>query len=470
MSHKPTFDPNAPIANPGSDFLAKHTEDGVVGAGSPFEFNLTTANTGVTRVLTRVHPECGGYIGYLRVRPAGGTLSSNIAAFGAGRGVFNASIRDLVHAGENDATQAGYRRLLGTKTTVTQSATNADICVSKCATPFFEDSDHGAGFDFVFKENTYRDGFEEENPPSDADDFNEGAEWVNWDASDEIRSEMVFAAKYTNVSNWSENGVIAIRRQLYFAYQNEPKAIRQMSVPGGPVFRPGKFALNPSSRGIAVGADDWSGVNLSDGIRLFDESTAGGLKFRYRFNFDANEHLVYSELEEPVTGEPRMRHYTRILEDYAKPEIRKGRDECEDGNGLRGKTDDWEQATWDFNDNTIALQMVSTSSDINSGVAIGLFVPRNATNANPIQGYDRKSGLLKYARNRRIQSMFLVARDGQKAPYQTNLVYRSIYSALYNPTAGSGDIAEAIYCDWVMLFGTPAEILDAAQKLQGKLV
>ena len=112
--------------------------------------------------------------------------------------------------------------------------------------------------------------------------------------------------------------------------------------------------------------------------------------------------------------------------------------------------------------------LVSTEPSLDRGNAIGMLVPRSAANRESVVVFDRTTNTARMTDNRKIQSMFLVVRDGEKNALQTNLVYRHVLSGLYPPLQNGDPYTEIAYVEVVLLFGTPKEIKAAADALEGQ--
>lgn len=437
--------------NPGQGALEQKTSD-VETEGCNSNFGLSLDGTGtISNVDIRFHAKGGGYSGCVKITPAGGSQSVNIAAERFGQG-WQWSTR--ANTGKHNPTQAGSTEWLGTIVSMTQEANGVDV--AKNRVPLFQNQE----LDFVKREAWWEDDFPDDGGYQDEDGFAEGNTWgTDWTSGDEVMSEFTTASRYERVV--TVNGIPAYSHQFYMAYEYGPKSIQQFIVPdvtdndGDLVYDPDRLPRRISvTREGPPTATTYTNMVNSFGFRN-DDATG------YEYQYFTGPEMVMKTI--PVSGDVRVRTFTRILRDLdADPH--EGLFRTVSGGDLRQS-----EANWEPENTGLALMILSTHVGLNNGKAIGLYVPRTEANRRSVVGYDRNANSISYAENRRIQSMFLVVRDGKPGAMQTNLVYRHVLSGLYPRNHNGEPFTEMAYVDVVILFGTPNEIKVAAEAMEASL-
>lgn len=172
----------------------------------------------------------GGGYGNLYQHSSGG---SNWAAAGFGRG-WQSSLRDEVHGGLYNPTQAGFSDDCGKPTTLTRATSvldgvNRRIAISKFNVPLFR---AGNEFDFTENEGYCDDKYEEPAggyAPSGAQDQDGVSGEEAYGQWREVKSEFDYFGFYEDVSEIVTNGAGVMRHVFHYEYRRAPQAIEQFS-------------------------------------------------------------------------------------------------------------------------------------------------------------------------------------------------------------------------------------------------
>ncbi len=430
----------------------------------------------------------GGYIGYVNVVKRGSSPSGNIVAYRFGRG-WQSSIRDMLHGGYHNPTQAGFNDVAGADaklSTVTNSLGKVTaVNIRKFTLPLFSNAE----FDFTEMEDLAPDDRSDsiDQRASDEDGFNEQKVWASGfkGQDSEVRSEFNFEGSYENISELitAENRIPALRHKFIYEFEGKPKSIQQFSVPGGttntgdPIFSENWFMksitnspfLTSNGGAPALTASDYSGAILSYGIRVFNSNAS--YKYKYALYYDTTA-KAWVNLNLLVSGD---RNSLKVQAKHL-PDL----DASSSMNISVGGSKLSSMAKNSISTAPMDSQglMVMSTNDVtrpNSGTAIGLYIPKSKANTVPVAGY-AANGTRLYVENRRVASAWVPSYNPAqgKIPDQINIVYRSFLSGLYNSdtltNTKTGVVAEVTTADVVILFGTPNEILKAAKELETKLV
>lgn len=162
----------------------------------------------------------GGYVNYLEL--FNDKINRVAAKFGRG---MQTAIRDGVHSGRFNPTQAGYSDVGGAKVTVTETKSASDdvtaLRLPQFNVPLFNGD---ALFDFVEASKT--EIHQPENYDAEGDwDMISGEK----NYSEEIKSEFDYSAKYEKATDEFE--IPAFLHTFYFAYNRKPNAILQFINP-----------------------------------------------------------------------------------------------------------------------------------------------------------------------------------------------------------------------------------------------
>jgi len=367
----------------------------------------------------------GGYLNY--VDPGDG---KNIVSANYGRG-WQGSVRDQLHSGRYNPTQAGF--LDGVGAPVEVIATGHAIKIPKFNLPLFGDP----VFDFTEHEDLAPDfkGYKD-NGNSDAD----GIEESNLTQDDEVRSEFDFEGVYEDATGLAGGKIPVLRFYSLYTYARPPGAIRQF----------GKKAH--LSDGKAV---------INETVRARDVSPA----------MPGNQPAT----DEDLSGVIFTAYGTRILSDsgYTVPmwyenNAWQSLPELESGRGkemefrLPGPAEAGKSPSVTMESEFLVL---AKGSDPATSPAIALYSPSSEINTNQILGIDKTSGRVVYKEDRRTQGKILFSRV---IPAQVDIRNRYFLTGMLAPGHGKPNVLEALQNETFVLFGTPDQILEAIGTLKKK--
>jgi len=377
----------------------------------------------------------GGYLNFCDVGDGRNIVSPNY-----GRG-WQGSIRDGLHSGRYNPTQAGFTDQCGSPAHC--RVENNRFIIDKYNMALYGDP----VFDFTEHEDLAPDyrGYKDNNN-CDTDGIDESG----LTQDDELRSDFDFAGVYEDVSPLTGNGIPAFRHRFYYAYAREPKAMLQF----------GKQARLLNDKPVLVEDNritDVSPVALPGDQTPTDTDlslitfSAYGLRFLKTPELDIAaamwpENGKWSVQERKETGGTSIR---LLGNQYPDLKTTTGRDPHADY-GKQGAAD-------------IPLILFANGTDPGSSRGVGLFVPNTPQNVKQTVGLDRKTGKLLYSEDRRLQSWFTF---GWARGPQIIVVARSTLTGTLAPGRAMPDAIEALYQEVYLLYGSPSEILNAAQHIE----
>jgi hypothetical protein len=392
-----------------------------------------------SREVTIGFSDKGG--GYLNFCDRGDGL--NIVSPLYGRG-WQHSIRDAMHSGRYNPTQAGFRDHYGVP--VRCRVDGGRFIIEKFNMPLYGDP----VFDFTEYEDLAEDApVYKDSDNSDTDALDETGKTQD----DELRSEFDFAGTYEDVSDLTGNGISAFRHRFHYAYVREPAAMLQFGkeatlLSGEPVLQANRRVVDASPEALP-GDQTPTDTDLS-----LVQSTLYSIRLLKTPDLDVRAALWRQDgqwrvLERQESGGaivPRMDDRLIDLRTTAGQSTRRAHppkfaDFRAEGN----------------------LFVFTSDTDPAAGRAIGLFVPDSPQNTRQVVGLHRDTGEPLYAEDRRLNGWFQMG--WARGPHII-LVARTTLTGLLAPGRGRPDAVEAIYGEVFILFGTPEEILRAARNIE----
>ncbi len=368
----------------------------------------------------------GGYLNHVDLGDG-----KNIASGNYGRG-WQGSVRDQLHSGRYNPTQAGFRDDVGAPVKV--AATEHAITIPKFNLPLYGDP----VFDFTEHEDLAPDfkGYND-NGNSDTDGIDES----KLTQDDEVRSEFDFEGIYEDATQLAGGKIPVLRFYSRYTYARPPMAIRQFGKTA--LLSDGKPVINETARVKDIspampGAQPASDDDLS-GI-IF---TAYGARL-----------LADSGYTVPMW---REKGAWKIL-----PELESGRGKEMEfllpGPAEKGKSP---PVTADSE-----FLVLARGNDPATSPAIALYSPSTEINTNQTLGLDQATGRVVYKEDRRTQGKILFSRV---IPTQVDMRNRYFLTGLLAPGHGRQNVLEALQNETFILFGTPDQILGAVEALKKKL-
>jgi hypothetical protein len=393
--------------------------------------------------------------------------SGNIAAPPNGRG-WQSSLRDSLHSGRHNPTQAGFAKGGGAPTTMGTEAssfgTGKRLTVRKFPVLLWNQE----SIDFTERENLYPDIFSGDGRNSDADALaNEQSQAA------EITSEFDFRGWYENATPLAGGNVKATRHVFFYSMERKPASIRQFAnlieescrvrdahetLPGNQVPR----------------NDDYSVLDQAWGIRVITRGS--GLKHMMWYDSKAGQFRVHDITN--VSIDDHTEPHVRLFEDAERIAASEVPESC-----IGGKFD---RETYSGRDTDRSMLLLSRGTNPQTAQAVALFYPRNSRiNQKSVVGRTAE-GEIVYREDRRMRMKGIAGRRGI-ADWATSEggrywddefhvryhLYNTGMLSPSNPQLGqpiNGKVAkyEEIGMELFVLVGTPNQILAAADRIEAK--
>lgn len=362
----------------------------------------------------------GGYINKLAIPGIGDVVAREAARFGRGGQV---TIRDRLHGGKYNPTQAGFTATAGTHVTITSNGSEATVERRPVALW------HGDGkYDFTEWEDLAPDPYRNDRGNSDEDGLDERN--LPGRQATEITSEFDLLVQYSDAMRTHGVAIPAFRFYYEFSYIRPPGHAMQQFRAGTPTYRPQAAPAkivnrNPAGATSAPTPTTLAGILLSSVLRgdtaVFDPKAV--------FVPDSAGRLVTVR---PPTGPAR--------------------------NQTRGGEDDDSDLL-----DAASLVIFASSSNPNEGVAIGFVQPDSTVNREAVVGRNVSNHSVVYTDNRTTRSHMLGNPRRTGALWQ--LGARVELSGLLSRNEAPQGVYETLRGESFILVGTPAQILQASTRL-----
>jgi len=414
-------DKNAVKADDGAEFQAPRRGP-VVKVSNP---NIVTQKLRAGSVEIGVSDMGGGYVNYFNIPGLGNVVSANY-----GRG-WQGSIRDQLHSGRYNPTQAGFTDTAGAPVRVIQQ--KDQIIIPAFQMPLFGDP----VFDFT----------EHEDLAPEAGDYNDGGsrdkDGINEAGKtqdDELRSEFDYEGSYKDASDLTAKyNVSTIQHYYRNTYVRNPGAILQFGPAailedGGKVYKP-EFIVDDVSK-LLPGNQTPGKVDLSKII-----FTAYGARLKTSAGFNTAMWVENGQWQTLDKSKFFGRGNEKTFQIKNPNEKRNEKFPLLDNN----------------------LLILARGANPNSSMAIGIYAPDNSINTLQTLGRDIKTGDVKYSEDRRTLStmMFSVVIEEQ-----IDIRTRYYLTGLMAPNRAKQGIVEGVQHETYILYGTPANILKAINELK----
>ena len=357
----------------------------------------------------------GGYINKLYIPAIGDVLAKHSALYGRGGQV---AIRDQLHGGRYNPTQAGFSDSAGTHCVILQPEKGVLLIPPRPLALWNGD----AKYDFTEWEDLAADPYRNDGGNSDSDNIDESK--LGEKQASEITSEFDFTASYKDVRDGKNILIPAFQFQYEFRFARQPGHAIKQFMNGTPAFKPAaKIAdrSNLAPPGDHPSAEDsLSGVILASMLRG-DKSV-----------WDPSVVFTVDKAGKLMTLSPTSEHQQRYM----------------DESRLIGHP----------------LIIISTSPNPKFGPAIGYYHPFNHVNQYSIVGRAVTNDSLAYE-DARTTSGTLVA-NFSRTKYMWQFGARTEHTGLLNRKETPKGVYEAIRGESYILVGTPNEIFEAAQAIQ----
>jgi hypothetical protein len=363
----------------------------------------------------------GGYINKLAIPGIGDVLAHEAARYGRGGQV---TIRDRLHGGKYNPTQAGFSATAGTHVTITSDGREATIARRPVSLW------HGDGkYDFTEWENLAADPYRDDGGNSDKDGLDERN--LPGKQATEITSEFDLYVQYSDAMRTGV-AIPAFRFYYEFSYIRPPGHAMQQFRPGTPVYRAGAATDKIANRNPAGNSPSTpttlAGIMLSSVLRgdvaVFDPKAI--------FVPDASGKLVE----------------VRTAQGSGRTQARRA---------ARGDDDDEEVL------DAATLVIFSSGTNPASGVAIGFMQPNSTINREAIVGRKSSDHSLVYSDDRTTRSRMLG--NARRTGKLWQLGARVDVKGLLSPNETAPGVYETLRGESFILVGTPEQILQASARL-----
>jgi hypothetical protein len=382
----------------------------------------------------------GGYINRI-VMPGYGDIMGG-AADKYGRGG-QSSIRGTMHGDKYNPTQAGFSDPGGTICRVCTAPDGSALVVAPRPCCLYRGD---GNYDFTEWENLADDGYPETGGSNDSDTIDESA--LPGKQATEVTSEFDYYCIYQDMlgktaSAYGETNEISIptvRHYYEYRYIRDPGHCIGQHI-AGPLYDPDAGEItdisvaSPSGTHVAtpneLGVIMWSmsiridrAIWTASHIGTVDGSTIGDLSMAANTNL-----TVRRTYNDPSLAARAPQHPGRGGADVEVP-----------------------------------LFILADSSNIDQGGALGLYYPNSTVNEKSVIGVDRDTGSILYEDDRRTYTK--IHNNPERVPAMSWNGFRGFILGVLNPTRLPATQYEAFRGEIYLLYGSPREIFENAQRIQ----
>ncbi|MEZ4220586.1 MAG: hypothetical protein R3B13_06610 [Polyangiaceae bacterium] len=417
--------------------VTSHT---VVSGAGPAQLTVGASNLG------------GGYVNQLIVGgiATGKDLSGPVSSL-YGRGC-QATLRDALHDGVFNPTQAGANRYAGTVRPITAVGGPAFGLTLPPRPAALMGPGGTTGYDFIQYEDLFADDFPNDGQNSDADGFDDPA---SAGQAGEVTSPFDFSGSLTNCKDVDLDGdgasdvaISCVRDRYRFAFVREGGDVMKQFGPGTPAWKD------------KLGAVDIS-VAAPSGVHPSTPENMAGLERAWSVRIDTDiwvpAHRFYLDATGALVGEARTNaqsdvffKQTTFFDEKANVKL-------------------MADAALPVPKNVVAgsLVVLSDSTDPSLGVALGFYFPLVGVNRDSISAFDC-AGSPKYTDARNVMSY--VSDNPGRASGKMNLIaHKTTLVGILSPAETDADVYETVEGEVFILVGTPAEIAAAAKAIDQAL-
>ena len=370
----------------------------------------------------------GGYLNFVDLGDG-----RNIVSMGYGRG-WQGSVRDQLHSGRYNPTQAGFTDTAGTP--VQLIASEHSISIPKFNLALYGDP----VFDFTAHEDLAPDwsGYDDKGNSDTT-----GLDKSGWTQDDELRSEFDFEGRYEDASQLAGGTIPVLRFYSRYTYARPPKAIRQFGKQA--VLADGKPVIDESARvkdisRVLPGNQPATDDDLSQVI-----FTAYGTRLLTEFGYTTPMWFDHGKWQSLTLETIKGRGKEKGFELGASPAGKKTPVNTLDSRFL----------------------VLAKGSNPDTSPAMALYTPPNSEiNTHQILGLDKNSGKMVYHEDRRTKGVILFS---HVIPSQVDIRSRFFLTGMLAPGHGKPNVLEALQNETFVLFGTPNQIRKCVKILEGKL-
>jgi hypothetical protein len=375
----------------------------------------------------------GGYINRLTLPGLGDVMGNASDKFGRGG---QSAIRDILHGERYNPTQAGFSDPAGTICRVLETMDDSALVVPPRPCVLFR----GDGkFDFTEWENLADDGYVESGGSNDWDTIDESL--LPGKQATEVTSEFDYFCTYEDLMDADPITIPCFRHYYEYRYVRDPgHCIEQHNL--GPLFDPVTGEVTDISVAEPAGVypatpDDMGILKFAMSIRM--DRSQWAPTYHWHANGSTINDLSVQERGETATAR-------RFFRDTS----------------LAARTPGF--TVPGYAQVHAPLIILSDSTDLDQGGALGLYYPDSDININSIVGVDKESGAMVYRDDRRLH---MEVRDSPvRVPAMQWIGFRGHLLGMLNPTRTPQGTIEVLRGEFYLLYGSPREIFEHAQLIQ----
>lgn len=383
--------------------------------------------------------EGGGYINSFILRGYDQSVNGrNLTPPQFGKGI-QGSLRDRLHNGRYNPTQAGYNDKVGTPVVLTKRANY--VSAQQFTLALYGDP----VFDFLSHEtSSIVDVYKNDTGNSDSD-YYAGDSTLD----SELRSEFDYSFRVEDAS--SKFGLSSFLREEYYIYARAPSAIYQFTDPRS-VVSDGSPVLKTDMRIADISNQPANQTPRDTDLSYITHSVTGARldsEFRY-FHYRQGQSWVTGEVsaDTPLNCEKKMANEKVFRFAGSNKVVTSPSTHC-----------NLDQS----------LMILSNSPNPFDGTAVGVYFPlTHVLNKKQVSIFDKGTRAVAFSENRRLGSLFQVVSTENSRYKYSSINVRSYLSGLLSPTSASayygGKKFEGISSAVYFLVGTPEEILQAVRK------
>ena len=377
--------------------------------------DITTHEIRSGDVVLGISDKGGGYINKLYIPGVGDIIGKHAARYGRGGQV---SIRDRLHGGRYNPTQAGFTDTAGTISVVEQGFAGRMTIPARPLALWNGDGQ----YDFTEWEDLAADPYRNDGGDSDRDGIDESS--LAGKQAEEITSEFDFAASYRDVRDGTRVKIPAFRFEYELRFIRPPAhAIRQFGK-GTPAYDSDAEVPDISVRAPA-------------GKHPSTEHSLTGLILSATLRGDKS---IWNPTRAFFVGKDGQLELVKL-----------------DGSFRR--------AFWDRGEvRAVPLVIFATSDNPRSGPAIGFFHPDSHENRFSVLGRNTKDDSIQYE-DARTQGGAMLGNDARTDGMWLFGV-RTEHTGLLSPKETPSETYESLRGESYILVGTPEEILAGANAIQ----
>ncbi len=391
-------------------FLSLQIEAQVI---APSDSRITTHTLSSGNITLGISSDGGGYINMLKLPGKGDIMGFATDRYGRGG---QSAMRDRLHGGRYNPTQAGFHETLGTPSLITVNPDSLVINPRMCSLW------HGDGkYDYTRWENIGADPYLNDGNNSDIDNVDE--ENLEGKQLTEVGSEFDYYGIYENYMGQDGVSIPCIRHYYEYRFIREPGHCLSQFGPGTAIYSESQI-VSDISRLFPDGKHTATATDISGLIK------------------------VWSLRHDRALWEPPYRHMISAQGNWV---LQNRTDDLASG-GVHGQG-----ATYQ------PLVIISDSPDRDKGVALGLYRPESEINNFVIVGRADSSGVQVYKDDR--TNNVIILEQPARVPAMTKYGFLLDGTGMLSPARTDSGVHEVLRSEFFILVGTPDEIFEAANKI-----